>query len=67
MAGAVKGVRGAADALQGLADDQEVELGTVQGGLLAQACGSVPVETHACWDALSAMASALEETVLVRT
>ena len=66
MSSALAAVRGAADALQGLVDDQEAELGTAPSGLLAQACSSVPAETHPCWDALATMAAALEETVLVR-
>ena len=65
MHSAIAAVRGAADALQALADDQEVQLGALPTGLLAEACGSVPAEAHPCWDALASMASALEETAQV--
>ena len=58
MSAAVEAVRGAADALQGLAEDQDADLAGLSSAVLQQCCSSVPAEADPCWDALSLMASA---------
>ena len=58
MSAAVEAVRGAADALQGLAEDQDADLAGLRSAVLQQCCSSVPAEADPCWDALSLMASA---------
>ena len=58
MSAAVEAVRGAADALQGLAEDQEADLAGLRSAVLQQCCSSVPANSDPCWDALSLMASA---------
>ena len=62
MLAAVEAVRAAADALQGLAEDQDADLASLQSVLLQQCCSSVPADSNPCWDALSVMASAFAET-----
>ena len=62
MSAAVEAVRGAADALQGLAEDQDADLAGLRSALLQQCCSSVPADSNPCWDALSVMASAFAET-----
>ena len=62
MSAAVAAVRGAADALQGLAEDQDADLAGLRSSLLQQCCSSVPPETDPCWDALSSVASAMTES-----